>query len=570
MFARILDWDRGGHYRIAPAAPYRSSRRYLPGTNILETRFETDGGVMTLTDVLPICEGAGGGESSSVMPYDQLIRLVRCEAGQIDVRVELAPRFDFGRTVPQLTMRGDDLGTVFGGADALLIQSDLAPEQADVGSCGVYRSLRTGQEAALIVTHELPHRLSLHHIAPEEWRRRIDATRRFWERWSDRCTYRGPYREQVVRSALVLKGLTNAPTGAMVAAPTTSLPEEMGGARNWDYRYTWLRDASFTLYALFSLGYTEEAEAFTQWLTRTTAGRAEDLQVVYGVEGERLLPEVEVGELDGYRSSRPVRFGNGATSQFQLDTYGEVLDTAWLYHRHGGRIRPEFWDFLARTVQYVEAHWQEPDRGIWEVRGDRRHFVYSKVMAWVAADRGIKLARALGLPADVESWRRLRRQIRQQVESLGVDRETGSFVGAFGESGLDAANLLLPQIHFLPGDDPRVVATVREVERQLSDDGLVRRYRGPDDGLPGAEAPFAICSFWLADDLVLSGQVDRGKALFERLLGRRNDVGLMAEQIGYDGTQVGNFPQTFSHMGLINSALQLEKAGARRLPVQAD
>jgi GH15 family glucan-1,4-alpha-glucosidase len=467
-------------------------------------------------------------------------------------------------------MRGDDLGTVFGGADALLIQCDLSPEQADVGSCGVYRSLRTGQEAALIVSYELPHRLRLNRIAPEEWRRRVDATRRFWERWSDRCTYRGPYREQVVRSALVLKGLTNAPTGAMVAAPTTALPEEVGGVRNWDYRYTWLRDASFTLYALFSLGYTEEAEAFTQWLTRTTAGRAEDLQVVYGVEGERLLPEVEVGELEGYRSSRPVRFGNGATSQFQLDTYGEVMDTAWLYHRHGGRIRPEFWDFLTRTVQYVQAHWQEPDSGIWEVRGDRRHFVYSKVMAWVAADRGIKLARALGLPADVESWRGLRRQIRQQVESLGVDRETGSFVGAFGESGPDAANLLLPQIHFLPGDDPRVVATVREVERQLSDDGLVRRYLGPDDGLPGAEAPFAICSFWLADDLVLSGQVERGKVLFERLLGRLNDVGLMAEQIGYDGTQVGNFPQTFSHMGLINSALQLEKAGAGRLPVRAD
>ena len=564
VFARILDWDRGGHCRIAPAVPYRSTRRYWPDTNVLETRFETGGGVLTVTDVMPICPPAGGEESSPVTPYDQLIRIVRCEAGQVMVRVEFAPRFDFGRTVPQLTMRGRDLGTVFGGADALLLQTDLSVDQADLGSCGVCRPLRQGQEATVIVTYEAPHTLRPYRISRGECRRRVDATRRFWERWSARCTYRGPYREQVLRSALVLKGLTNAPTGAMVAAPTTSLPEQTGGVRNWDYRYTWLRDASFTLYALFSLGYTEEAHAFMQWLMRTTAGRARDLQVLYGVEGERLLPEVELSELEGYRGSRPVRFGNGATDQFQLDIYGEVMDTAWLYHRHGGAITPEFWDFLVRVVDHVDGHWQEPDQGIWEVRGDRRQFVYSKVMAWVAVDRGLKLARALALPADLERWKRLHRGIRHEVESRGVDGETGAFQGAIGEKALDASNLLLPLIHFLPGNDPRIVATARETERQLSDDGLVRRYLDHGDGLPGGEAPFAICSFWLADNLVLSGQVERGRARFERLLGHLNDVGLMAEELGNDGAQVGNFPQTFSHMGLITSALQLEKAGTAR------
>jgi GH15 family glucan-1,4-alpha-glucosidase len=561
VFCRLLDWDRGGHCRIAPAKPYRTSRRYLPGTNVLETRFESDEGVITVTDLFPIRLSSPTDNPASVHPYHQLIRLVRCEAGTVEVRFEFAARYDYGYTIPQLTIRGPGLATVFGGADALLLQTDLSLEQFDLSSCSGGRRLGAGEEASVIVTYAIPHELRLDRIDPEECRRRVEITSRMWRDWSDRCTYQGPYREQVVRSALVLKGLTNAPNGAVVAAPTTSLPEVFGGVRNWDYRYTWLRDSSFTLYALFSLGYTEEAHAFMQWLQRTTAGRARDLQVLYGVGGERFLPEIDLDQLEGYRGSRPVRVGNRATTQFQLDVYGEVMDTAWLYHRYGGEVVPEFWNFLVRIVEHVNDHWEEPDEGIWEVRGGRRQFVYSKVMAWVAVDRALKLAAARKLPADTSRWIALRDQIRRRVESEGVDQATGAFVQSFGSTAMDAANLLLPLIRFLPPQDPRIAATVAEVERQLSQDGLVYRYRETDDALPGAEAAFVICSFWLVDNLVLAGQVERGRALFERLLGYRNDVGLLAEQIHpTTGEQVGNFPQAFSHMGLINSALQIAKA----------
>jgi GH15 family glucan-1,4-alpha-glucosidase len=568
VFCRLLDWDRGGYCRIAPATPYRSSRRYLPGTNILETRFESKGGVMIVTDLFPIRPSSQTDNPAAVHPYHQLIRLIRCEAGEIEFHFEFAPRFDYGYTTPQLTIRERGLATVFGGADALLLQTDLTLDQSELSSCSGGRRLRAGEEVSVIVTYAIPHELRLNVIDAEECRRRVEITSRIWREWSDRCTYQGPYREQVVRSALVLKGLTNAPNGALVAAPTTSLPEDLGGVRNWDYRYTWLRDSSFTLYALFSLGYTAEAHAFMQWLQRTTAGRARDLQVFYGVGGERFLPELELDHLQGYRGSRPVRVGNAATTQFQLDIYGEVMDTAWLYHRYGGEIAQDFWDFLVRVVDHVSDHWEEPDEGIWEVRGGRRQFVYSKVMAWVAVDRGVKLATARRLPADIQRWTVLRDQIRRRIESEGVDPATGAFVQSLGSTAMDASNLLLPLIRFLPPQDPRIVATVREVERQLSRDGLVYRYRETDDGLAGDEGAFAICSFWLVDNLVLAGEVERGRALFERLLGYLNDVGLLAEQIDpASGQQVGNFPQAFSHMGLINSALQLSKAStSSRLP----
>lgn len=560
VFGRLLDWDRGGHCRIAPATPYHSRRRYLPGTNVLETRFETEGGVITVTDLFPVREKPEGDDPAAVRPYHQLIRLIRCEAGEVEVRLEFVPRFDYGYTVPQLTIRESGLATVFGGADALLVQTDLELDQPELSSCQGRDRLRAGEEASLLVTYAPPHELRLERLAPEEYRRRFEITCRFWRQWSERCTYQGPYREQVVRSALVLKALTNAPTGAIVAAPTTSLPEDVGGVRNWDYRYSWLRDSSFTLYALFTLGYTEEAQAFMQWLQRTTAGRARDLQVLYGVGGERFLPELELDQLEGYRGSRPVRIGNAATNQFQLDIYGEVMDTAWLHHRHGGEIEPDFWNFLVRVVEHVDDHWQDPDEGIWEVRGGRRHFVYSKVMAWVAVDRALKLARARQLPCDEGRWTALRDQIRRRIDAEGVDQATGAFVQTLGSDVMDASNLLLPLIHFVPADDPRVAATLREVERQLGRDGLVYRYRA-DDGLPGDEASFAICSFWLVDNLLLTGQVERGRAIFEKLLGYLNDVGLLGEEIDpATGEQLGNFPQAFSHVGLINSAIQLARA----------
>ncbi|HEY3078603.1 MAG TPA: glycoside hydrolase family 15 protein [Chloroflexota bacterium] len=568
VFARLLDWGRGGHFRLAPRAPYRVTRRYRAGTNVLETRFEAEGGCLVLTDCLAVRETSAAEDAEAVEPYRQLIRVVRCEGGEVPVACEFDPCFDYGLTTPELKRIGPDLATVYGGADALVIQipSDLLVERTGLSSTAGVRVLRAGEQIAAVLTYSRPHELRPRRLDARAIEARVAATDRFWTEWSRRCTYQGPYREQVLRSALLLKGLTNAPTGALVAAPTTSLPEKIGGVRNWDYRYTWLRDASFTLYALYTLGYTDEARAFMGWLERTTAGRADQLQVVYGVGGERLLPEVELPGLEGYRGSRPVRIGNGSAMQFQLDIYGEVLDTAWLYHRHGGQIEPSLWRFLARLADFVGEVWTRPDDGIWEVRGPRQHFVYSKVMAWVALDRAIRLARRLALPGRAEHWTSVRDEIRRRVEAEGVDPATGAFVQAFGSSALDAATLLIPLRRFLPPDDPRVRATLERVARELSIDGLVYRYRATDDGLPAGEATFVTCSFWLVDNLVVTGQVEAARSLFERLLGYANDVGLLAEELDpRSGEQLGNFPQAFSHVGLINSAIQLQ----RRVPATA-
>jgi alpha,alpha-trehalase len=560
VFARLVDWSRGGHFRISPDGPYQVERRYLPGTNVVETRFLTSDGLLVLTDCLAVHETV---HRDAVDPYRQLIRTVRCEAGEVPVRVDFEPRFDYGLTTPRLRQVDERLALVFGGADALVVETDLGVHSSGLGSSEGCRTIRAGERAYAVVTYARPHQVRPERLGPSRIARRVAATLRFWTEWSGRCSYHGPYREQVVRSALVLKGLTNAPTGAVVAAPTTSLPEEIGGVRNWDYRYTWLRDSAFILYALNTLGYTDEARAFIRWLERTVAGRAEDLQVMYGVGGERMLPEIELTELDGYRGSRPVRIGNGAAEQFQLDIYGEVVDTVWLYHRYGGGIGPSGWEELIRLVDYVEQRWTEPDEGIWEVRGGRQHFVYSKVMAWVALDRTIRLARRLAMPCPVERWKALRRTMRARIESEGVDPASGAFVQAFGSAAVDASALLLPEVGFVTADDPRVRATVDRVEGELCRDGFVYRYLDVDDGLAGGEGAFVICSFWLVDNLVFTGRHERGRELFERLISHANDVGLLAEQIDpASGEQLGNFPQAFSHMGLINSAIQLEKAAA--------
>ena len=537
---------------MAPTADYRVTRAYEADTNILKTTFETQSGVLSLIDCMPVIDEA----TSDVHARHQLLRLVKCESGEVEVSVEFEPRFDFGMTAPQLQLLDNHLIKVTGGADALVLQSEIPLSEKGLSECGGRSVLRAGDEMTMALTFIFPHDLDPHPMETEEIHHRVETTLKFWREWVARCTYTGPYREQVIRSALVLKALTDATTGAIVAAPTTSLPELIGGERNWDYRFIWLRDAALNLYSLFRLGYGDEAKGFMDWLERTTAGRAEDLQPVYGVGGERLLPEIEWNELEGYRGSRPIRTGNLASEQFQLDIYGELMDTAWLYHHHGGEIEPKFWEFLCGIVEQVATRWTEPDEGIWEVRDSRHHFVSSKVMAWVAVDRGIRLAEACNFQAGAE-WEGLRDQIRNRVEMDGVDPTTGAFIRAFGDLQADASNLLIPLVGFLPTDDPRVRATVAAVEKDLTTNGLVDRYRC-DDGLPGGEGAFVVCSFWLAGTLAMIGEQKRARELFEQLLGYTNDVGLLSEQVDPVSAEfLGNFPQAFSHAALIGAALNL-------------
>jgi len=561
VFGRILDWAKAGFFRIAPLDDdYEPTRRYLPGTNVLETTFRTPTGTLVLTDFFCFRMPLPGEDAHSAHPDHQLIRIARCTEGEVAVKVKLVPRFDYGLTTPRLETRADDLVVAYGGADALVLQSELPFGHAERSATQGNRTLRAGEEAFVVLTYQLPHELEPRRLTRHEVHARLEETRATWAAWADRCTYDGPYREQVVRSALVLKALTNGPTGSIVAAATTSLPEEIGGERNWDYRFSWLRDSALTLNALFATGYTDEAHAYMAWLKRTTAGRASELQIMYGVGGERLLPEVELEWLEGYRGSRPVRIGNGAAQQFQLDTFGELLDTAWLYRRHGGEIDEIFWDFLSRVGGVVLEKWREPDQGIWEIRGEPKHFVYSKVMAWVALDRLVKLAEEDGREGEVEAWRAARDEIRELIEAQGVDPETGAFVQSFGSSSLDASNLMIPIVGFVSHDDPRARATADRIADELSADGFVYRYVTDGvDGLSGEEATFAICSFWLVECLARAGEGERARELFERLLGFCNDVGLLAEEIDpHSGELIGNFPQAFSHLGLIQAAIALD------------
>jgi GH15 family glucan-1,4-alpha-glucosidase len=555
VFARILDWEKAGFFRIAPLDDdYESIRRYLPGTNVLETTFRTAAGTLVVTDFFCFRPGA-------VHPDHRLIRIARCDEGEVAVKVKLVPRFDYGLTTPRLDTLADDLVVVYGGADGLVLQSELPFGDAERSATEGNRTLRAGEQAFVALTYELPHELDPQRLTGDDVHRTLDETVSAWSSWADRCTYHGPYREQVLRSALVLKGLTNGPTGSIVAAATTSLPEEIGGVRNWDYRFCWVRDSALTLNALFALGYTDEAHEYMAWLRRTTAGRAHELQIMYGVGGERLLPEVELDWLEGYRGSRPVRIGNGAYSQFQLDVFGELLDTVWVYRQHGGEIDDGFWDFLERVAGAVIERWREPDQGIWEIRGEPRHFTYSKVMAWVALDRVVRIAELDGREGALDEWRAERDELRELIEHAGVDPESGAFVQSFDDGGkLDASNLMIPIVGFVGHDDPRSRSTVERIAAELSADGFVYRYLTDGvDGLAGDEATFAICSFWLVECFARAGEDERARELFERLLGFCNDVGLLAEEIDpATGELLGNFPQAFSHVGLIQAAIALD------------
>ncbi|MGH2813343.1 MAG: glycoside hydrolase family 15 protein [Actinomycetota bacterium] len=564
VFSRILDWDQGGYCRIAPTSGYRVvERRYLPETNILETTFKTSGGTVLVIDSFDIGDKTGGPAEWEHHPLHRLRRLIRCTDGRAEVEVDIRPRFDYGRTTPRMEMVSDREAMVYGGADGLTLQADFPLEQSEMCRAITRHDMEEGDEKFVVMTFQPPHRMRMTQTSLRDARTALETAEKFWQEWAGRCEYEGPYRDEVLRSALVIKALTNSPTGGIVAAPTTSLPEHVGGSRNWDYRYAWLRDAAMNLYALFILGYTDEAHAFMTWVKRTTAGRTEDLQPVYGVAGEHLLHEIELDYLEGYRGSRPVRIGNRAAKQCQWDIYGELMDTAWLYHRHGGEIDEVFWEFLSDLVDTVQEDWSKPDEGIWEQRGGRAQFVSSKVMCWVAVDRAINIARRLGLPADQDRWRKLRREIRKTVQRRGVDARTGAFKRSYGNRGLDAANLLIPLVGFLRPDDHRVIATFERIRKEMSADGLVYRYVA-EDGLPGPEGAFVICSFWLVDNLAMAGRLEEARELFERICAHSNDVGLLSEEIDpKTGEFLGNFPQAFSHVGLIGAAMNIAKAEER-------
>ncbi|HEX2051345.1 MAG TPA: glycoside hydrolase family 15 protein [Actinomycetota bacterium] len=557
-FARVLDWERGGHCELAPVGGVPAARRYDGDTLVLVTEQRAGAALGRTTDFLAIEPTSPTAERAVVAPEHDFVRIAEAVDGTTEWVFTCRPRFEYGIVVPQATTRGERSGLIVGGPQALSVHASVPLEAGDGELTARFR-LAPGERAWFVVSSHLPHRVEPRAFDDGVVERHLEHTRDFWTEWASRCTYRGSHRDAVVRSALTLKALTNAPTGAIVAAPTTSLPEAVGGERNWDYRYCWIRDASFTLYALFILGYRAEAHAFIEWLMRTTAGRARDLQVLYGIGGERLLPEIALDHLDGYRGSRPVRIGNAASRQLQLDVYGAILDTAHLWRRHGGDVEPEFWDLLQGCVGEIEARWREPDEGIWEVRGGRRHFVYSKVMCWVGLDRAIKAAGALGIEGSVARWRALRDEIHADVLAHGFDRDAGAFVQAYGSPALDASALLLPLVGFLPASDPRIESTVDAIAASLTRDGLVYRYL-VDDGIPGGEGTFTICSFWMVDNLALLGRTRAAHALFDRLCGYANDVGLLGEEIDPDtGAHLGNFPQAFTHLALVNSALNLER-----------
>jgi carbohydrate kinase (thermoresistant glucokinase family) len=551
LFAALLGTSEHGRWRISPADPWlRISRAYHDDTLVLETVFDTANGSVALIDFMPIGQG-----SSSV------IRLVKGRSGKVGMQMHLALRFDYGVTVPWVTQLEDGSGVrAIAGANQTVLRSPVPLQGQNFATVAEF-DVAEGECVPFVLTHSQSH---LPTPAEIDWNVALQETESFWRDWSSRCSHLGPWREAVKRSLLTLKALTYAETGGIVAALTTSLPEQLGGERNWDYRYCWLRDATFTLMALVSAGYSDEARAWGRWLRRSVAGSPHQLQIMYGLSGERQLIEWEVPWLPGYRGAAPVRVGNAASAQLQLDVYGELIDA--LYQGRSLALAPvgEGWPLQKKLIEQLEQIWEQPDEGIWEVRGGRRHFTFSKVMAWVALDRTVRDAERFKFSGPLDSWRKVRDRMHATICEQGFDSERNTFTQSFGSSELDASLLLIPLVGFLPAGDPRVRGTVAAIERELLVDGLVLRYRteADIDGLAPGEGVFLPCSFWLANNYRLQHRDAEAIALFERLLSLRNDVGLLAEE--YDlktQRQLGNFPQAFSHLALIGTALSLHDVG---------
>ena len=554
-FAALLGRPEHGRWLIAPSGEPRSvRRRYLPETLVLETTFEAEDGAVRLLDFMP------PGRDETV-----LARIVEGLEGEVEISTELELRFEYGSAVPWVR-RQDGTWLAVVGPNAVRIESGIELEGRDFMSVGS-ATVAAGERLAFALTWFASHGEP---PAPVQADAALEETETFWREWSGRCTYDGEWAEPVRSSLRVLKGLIYEPTGGIVAAATTSLPEWPGGSRNWDYRYCWLRDATLTLVALIDSGYLDEARAWREWLFRAAAGRPSDLQIMYGVAGERRLAEYEAEWLPGYESSTPVRVGNAASEQMQLDVYGEIIDAFTTARTHGLEASDHAWRLSVNLLEFLEEAWQKPDAGIWEARGPSRHFTHSKVMAWVAFDRAIFTSERWGRDGPVDRWRSIRDEIHADVCANGFDARLGSFVQSYGSTRLDASLLLIPLVDFLPVEDERVAGTIEAIGRSLAQDGLIARYESDEenvqvDGLPPNEGVFLPCSFWYAADLALLGRLDEARALYERLLGLRNDLGLISEE--YDpasGRMLGNFPQAFTHLALVACAYVLERGGTPR------
>ena len=549
-FAALLGTEESGHWSITPKGRARCSRRYLDHTLVLETTFETDEGSAVLLDLMPLRDH-----------NPDLVRIVRGTRGTVEMSMELVLRFDYGRTVPWVTRMDDGALRAIAGPDMAVFRTSAPLRGEDLKTVSDF-TIRQGESVHFVLTYGPSHDDVPECADPEQ---ALQDTIRFWEEWTSHAHLHGEYATELERSLITLKALTYRYTGGIVAAPTTSLPECLGGQRNWDYRYCWLRDATFTLLALMNAGYFEEAHAWRDWLLRAVAGSPDQVQIMYGIRGERNLLEWEVPWLAGYGGSKPVRIGNAASEQLQLDVYGEVNDA--MLHAHLGGIAPSDDEVNLHTAlnAHLEQIWQKPDEGIWEVRGEPQHFTYSKIMAWVAFDRSVKAWENFKINIDVDRWRALRDRIHRDICEKAYNADLGTFTQAYGSKQLDASLLLIPQVGFLPPTDPRVRRTIEAIEKNLTMEGFVLRYRTEhvDDGLPAGEGVFLACSFWMVSALKMLGRTQDAKALFDRLISLRNDVGLLAEE--YDPKakrQLGNFPQALSHISLINAAFEFNRAAS--------
>ena len=551
-FARLLGSEENGRWLLTPTAEeVKTTRKYRDHTLILETTFEAPDFAVMLIDFMPI---------RRTNTTSDIVRIVKGIRGSAPMQMELSIRFNYGATVPWVT-RSDDGIRAIAGPDLVVLRTKAPLAGEDLTTVSEF-TVNEGESVDFVMTYGRSHLRAPHAIDVDK---ALAETQRFWEEWAAVCSYQGPYREIVERSLITLKALTYRPTGGIVAAVTTSLPEQLGGPRNWDYRYCWLRDATFTLQAFMHGGYYEEAKAWQQWLLRAIAGSPEQVQIMYGIAGERYLPERELTWLSGYEDSKPVRIGNAASEQLQLDIYGEVLGA---FHQALGRLGKDgeiSFSMQRHLVEHLETIWQQPDEGIWETRGGRKHFTYSKMMAWVAFDRAIKAAGLLHAGAPVERWQKVRTKIHDEICSQGFNEKLGSFVQSYGSDQLDASLLLMPMTGFLPAADPRVKGTLKAIEQRLMSGGLVLRYNTAtsSDGLPPGEGVFLACSFWMVGALQLQGRDEDARKLFERVSSLANDVGLLAEEYDPGASRlVGNFPQALSHIALVNAAFNLSGPGS--------